>query len=325
MSLPQTLVIAHRGASGYLPEHTLPAYRLALELGAKALEPDLVPTKDGVLVIRHENEISGTTDVAEHPEFAHLKTTKNYLGFEQTGWFVEDFTWDELSTLRCKERLPKLRQSNTRFDGKYPIMQLRELLELAQETNETSGFMPQLVFEIKHADYFVSLGFDMARLFIEECNKADWDHSYSIIESFELTVLRRLHLEGLDANLVFLLEAEGAPLDEIARLGAGARKYSSYLTEDALADLASWIDGVSVDKSMLFEDPDIVTRAQDAGLDVFTWTLRPENYFLQPEFRVGDDPTAFGNWEGEFRHIISTGVDAIFADHPDLALTALGY
>lgn len=322
--MPQTLIIAHRGASGYLPEHTLPAYRLALELGAKALEPDLVPTKDGVLVIRHENEISGTTDVADHPEFAHLKTSKEYLGIKQTGWFVEDFTWDELSTLRARERLPELRQNNTRFNDKYPIMQLRELLELAQETNEASGFMPQIVFEIKHADYFARLGFDMARLFIDECSKAEWDHSYSIIESFELTVLRRLHLEGLDANLVFLLEADGAPHDEISRIGATARKYSSYLTDDALADLSSWIDGISVDKSMLFSDPEIVLRAQDAGLDVFTWTLRPENQFLQPEFRIGDDPAAFGNWEGEFRHIIATGIDGIFVDHPDLAEIALG-
>ncbi len=314
---PRPLVIGHRGASGYRPEHTRAAYELALTLGVDAVEPDIVPTRDGVLVLRHENEISGTTDVASHPEFAHLRTTKTVDGVELTGWFTEDFTWDELATLRAIERLPTLRQASRSFDGTAPLLRLRDLLEMLGPRKTV------LVAELKHATYFASIGLSLDELFAAEI--AGWGSSARLfVESFEQTVLEQLRARGVQARYVFLVEASGSPADLVAEHGPRALPYSAHLTDAGLARLASSVDGISVDKSLLLRPgTDLVQRAHAAGLLVFTWTLRAENRFLAPVNRRGTSPRDYGNWQREFEAIIATGIDGVFADQPDLVFSVL--
>lgn len=286
------IVIAHRGASGYRPEHTRSAYELAIALGADAVEPDLVASRDGVLVVRHENEISGTTDVAQHPEFEGRRTTKVVDGVESTGWFTEDFTWAELRTLRARERLPLDRPANVEFDDLEPMLRFEELLDLVP---------PQVtvVAEIKHDAYFLALGIDLVTLIAATGFEG-------VIESFELGALRRA--SDLPVRRVFLLEKTGAPADD------PSRTYAQLLAD--LPALAHEVDGISPDKALLLRagGADLVTRAHDAGLEVYTWTLRPEARFLSEPHR------AAGAWRDEFAEVLATGVDGVFADHPDLAI-----
>jgi glycerophosphoryl diester phosphodiesterase len=318
------LVIGHRGASGYRPEHTAAAYELAFRLGADAVEPDIVATRDGVLVVRHENEISGTTDVAEHPEFADRRTTKVIDGTSLTGWFTEDFTWAELRTVKARERLPALRQGAATFDGSAGILSLRDLIEL----------MPPgaiMVAEIKHATYFESIGLPLDVLFAAEI--ADWATDDNlIVESFEQTVLRQIRERGVPGRYVFLCEAAGSPPDLVARYGRKALPYSAHLTAAGLARLAAEVDGISVDKKLLLRTDatgtvvgttDLVERAHAAGLEVYTWTLRAENRFLGKGMRRGTAPSHFGQWRREFRLILDTGLDGVFTDQPDLVFEAL--
>ena len=317
-----TLIIGHRGASGYRPEHSRAAYELAFALGADAVEPDIVATKDGVLVLRHENEISGTTNVASHPEFASRKATKTIDGATLTGWFTEDFTWAELQTLRVVERLPALRQPSTSFDGHEGIVRLRDLLQIIDAASTLYGRQLLMIAEIKHATYFESIGLPLDELFASEVR--GWASEQNlVIESFEQSVLLKIRGHGIPGRLVFLAEREGAPADLVATDGRNARSYDDHLTDDGLARLATEVDGVSVDKRLILVDPDFVARAHAAGLLVYTWTLRPENKFLSKPFRVGAAAAAWGNWRGEFARIIDTGLDGVFADHPDLAVTAL--
>lgn len=320
------LVIAHRGASGYRPEHSRSAYELACNLGADAVEPDIVATKDGVLVLRHENEISGTTDVASHRQFAERKVTKIIDGQKITGWFTEDFTWPELQELRVRERIPKLRGKS--FDGKEGILRLTDLLEMLDDRGDVG-----LVAEIKHATYFESIGLPLDELFAAELGSAGWSKDPRLtIECFETTVLRQLRARGVRATYVFLLESAGAPADEVVARGKEAALFSSYLTGEGLAALeASGVDGISVDKRMLFVTDksghvtgtnDLVQRAHAAGLSVYCWTLRAENYFLAKNFQRGKSARELGAWRDEFQLIMRTGLDGVFADQPDLALEA---
>src|SRR5690606_23083646 len=317
-------VIGHRGASGYRPEHTRAAYELAFALGADAVEPDIVATRDGVLVLRHENEISGTTDVADRPEFADRRTTKQFAGVTATGWFTEDFTWDELRTLRAVERLPEQRPGSATFDGRYPLMRLEDLLELIATTPTRTGRPLGLVAEIKHAAYFDAIGLPLGELVAEAL--AGFGGPL-VVESFEETVLGEVRARGLRARYVYLLEGTGTAPDLALRLGAAAPDYTSQLSDAGLADLATRVDGVSVDKGRLLK-PDVragvelVDRAHRAGLEVYTWTLRPENRFLTAPFRSGGGAREWGDWRGEFEAVLATGVDGVFADHPDLALAA---
>ncbi len=249
---PRTLVIGHRGASGYRPEHTRASYELALALGADAVEPDIVATKDGVLVLRHENEISGTTDVASRPEFAARRTTKRIDGVSLTGWFTEDFTWSELSTLRAVERLPQLRQSSSSFDGMQPILRFRELLDLLDGERERSGREIALVAEVKHPTYFASIGLPLEPLIAEELLR--WNRpDQLIVECFEQGVLTELRQRGVAGRYVYLLEAKGSAPDLRARFGRKALPYSAQLTASGLARLAQDVDGVSVDKTLLLD------------------------------------------------------------------------
>ncbi len=315
-----TVLIGHRGAPGYRPEHTRSSYEMAISQGVGAVEPDVVVSRDGVLVIRHENELSTTTDVATRPAFANRRTTRRVDGADVEGWFAEDFTWEELSTLRCRERIPQLRPENTRFDDTEPMLRLADLLELLAARPEP--VVP--VIEIKHAQYFLGLGFDLALLLDAELRAVGWAPRPLIIESFELGVLRRLRAAGCSADLIFLIDAEGHPADD------PARDYGSFLTDAGVADLATQVAGMSLAK-LLILDPDaspwpaaasdIVSRAHAAGLSVFTWTARPENAFLLPRHRVGTDPAARGDWRAEWAALRAAGVDGVFADHPDLAST----
>ncbi|MGN8049423.1 glycerophosphodiester phosphodiesterase family protein [Curtobacterium sp. 22159] len=327
-----TLVIAHRGASGYRPEHARSAYELALELGADAIEPDLVPTKDGVLVLRHENEISGTTDVADHPEFRHLRTRKTVDGRALSGWFTEDFTWAELQTLRTRERLPALRPESAAHDGEEPILRLEDLLAILDGAGRPVG----LVAEVKHAAYFERAGFPMGELLDDVLGEAGWRGDDRLtVESFEKGVLRDLRTRGTGGRMVYLQEARGSAADEVAFHGSLAPTYAAERSDDALAAFASEFHGISVDLATLMagvdsralEDPApvrsaIVERAHGVGLAVYAWTLRPENRFLPAPLRRGGEVAAFGDWERWFTSVVRTGLDGVFADHTDLAVLA---
>ncbi|GGI48121.1 glycerophosphoryl diester phosphodiesterase [Agromyces flavus] len=343
------LVIGHRGAPGYRPEHTEASYRLAFALGVDAVEPDLVATRDGVLVLRHENEISGTTDVASRPEFASRRTTREVDGKALTGWFTEDFTWAELSTLRATERLGGVRQHSATFDGRYPIIRFRDLLTLLDAASDDSGRDIRLVAEFKHATHFAGLGLPLDELFAAELTAGGWGRGDGrlISESFEPTLLQRLRDRGIAGTKVLLVEDRGAPWDLVAAAGGTdgrARTYDSFVTEEGLLGLAGAVDGVSVGKSRLVGGPgsstdvaaagrraangaplqgsELVDAAHAAGLAVYTWTLRPENRFLAQPNRRGTARAAWGDWLGEFTRIIETGLDGIFLDHPDLGIEA---
>lgn len=323
MSRQPPLVIAHRGASGYRPEHTRAAYELAITLGCDAIEPDIVATRDGVLVLRHENEISGTTDVASRPEFADRRATKKVDGVTLTGWFTEDFTWAELRALRAVERLPQVRQSSASFDGTEGILRLRDLLDILDAGAERTGRPIAIVAEVKHPTYFASIGLPLDGLVADELRAWD-DGGRTIVECFEQTVLGEIRERGVRGRFVYLIEARGSAPDQVARFGAKALPYSAQLTDAGLPRLAKGVDGISLDKSMLLrpDGPALVARAHAAGLDVFTWTLRPENRFLTVPHRVGKVARDWGDWRGEFHEVLATGVDGVFVDHPDLGVAA---
>ncbi|MDY0910438.1 glycerophosphodiester phosphodiesterase family protein [Microbacterium sp. CFBP9034] len=325
------LVIGHRGAPGYRPEHSRSSYALALELGVDAVEPDIVVSRDGVLVVRHENEISGTTDVADRPEFADRRTTRTIDGAELTGWFAEDFTWEELSTLRCRERLPQLRPSSASFDDEQPVLRLRDVLDLVRAASLAQGREIGVVLEIKHATYFASIGWDVAALVDAELREAGWAAGELplTIEAFESTVLFALQERGVVATYVYLLEAAGRPFDLLSAHGKSALTYRQTAAPAGLDGLAGRVDGISVDKRMILA-PDklgrlggptaVVADAHERGLRVYTWTCRPENSFLIGQFRGRGGASAFGDWQSEWTVIRDAGVDGVFVDHPDLGV-----
>ncbi|MFF2494460.1 glycerophosphodiester phosphodiesterase family protein [Agromyces sp. NPDC058064] len=337
---PRPLVIGHRGAPGYRPEHTRSAYELAFALGADAVEPDLVATRDGVLVLRHENEISGTTDVASRPEFAGRRTTREIDGKPLTGWFTEDFTWAELSTLRSRERLGAIRHASASFDGRYPIIRLRELFALIDRAADEQRRMLRMVAEFKHAAHFAALGLPLDELFAAELAAAGWGTGDErlVMEAFEPTLLDRLGERGIRGRRVFLIENSGSPWDLVLAEGRHAPRYDDFVTERGLRDLAGRFDGVSVGTPRLVGPPErspdatgsplrgaaLVATAHAAGLEVYTWTLRPENRFLTAGRRRGTSRAGYGDWAAEFGEVLATGVDGVFVDHPDLGVEARG-
>ncbi|UWF77936.1 MULTISPECIES: glycerophosphodiester phosphodiesterase family protein [Microbacterium] len=317
------LVIGHRGAPGYRPEHSRSSYELALAMGVDAVEPDIVASKDGVLVVRHENEISGTTDVAHRPEFADRRTTKKVDGVALTGWFTEDFTWAELSTLRSRERLPKLRASSASFDDTQPVLRLTDVLDLVRRGSQEHGREIGVVLEIKHATYFERIGLDLVPMIERDLRATGWADGELplIVEAFESTVLHRLRERGIAASYVYLVEATGRPFDMVAALGRAAPAYRDAVTPQGLDELAGSVDGISVNKRMLLaKGSTIAADAHARGLRVFTWTCRPENAFLAPEFRSTGKKSAFGDYEAEWAAIARAGVDGVFVDHPDLGV-----
>lgn len=323
------MLIGHRGAPGYRPEHTASSYLLAFEQGVDAVEPDLVVSQDGVIVIRHENEISGTTDVADHVEFADRRTTKVVDGISLTGWFTEDFTWDELSSLHCRERIPGLRPENKEHNDSEPMLRLCDLIGLLDGWNAAHDRQVGLVIELKHVNFLREAGHDLVGLMIEELEASGWDRKPELltIECFEIDPLDRLREFGTRAQLIFLLESKGSPPDQLAMYGSQAHEYAWYRTDAGLDSLMGRVHGISVSKRDLLRVnslgkavgiQDIVQRAHTRGLLVFTWTLRPENGFLVPGFRSGMQRANWGDWRDEWKLILSTGLDGVFLDHPDL-------
>ncbi len=322
-------MIAHRGASGYRPEHSLAAYELAIAQGADMLEPDIVATKDGVLVIRHENEISGTTDVAQHEEFADRRTVKIVDNEPLEGWFTEDFTWDELCSLRCRERLPDVRLESTGFDGQFELLRLTDLLSLVDAVDRPVS----LCIELKHATYFDEENLALDALLARDLAVAGWaaNDDRLVIESFEKSILVRMREAGIGAHHVYLLEHGAVAFDELvwaASEGVPALTYNDEVSEAGLEAFMGRMSAISVDARFLI-DPrtgdisrgiQLVRRAHALGLKVFTWTLRPENQFLPLPFRRGDEPGTWGDYATAWSAVMQTNVDAVFADHPDLAI-----
>jgi glycerophosphoryl diester phosphodiesterase len=281
----EPVVIAHRGASGYRPEHTLASYALAIQQGADYIEPDLVSTKDGVLVARHENEIGGTTDVADHPEFAGRRTTKVIDGREVTGWFTEDFTLRELKTLRAKERLPGVRPDNTRFDGKFKVPTLDEVLRLATTASRRTGRAIGVYPETKHPTYFDSIGLSLEEPLLRTLRRHQLDRRGSgvIIQSFETANLRELS-RHTRVPLVQLIDATGAPYDFVA--AGDPRTYADLATPEGLREIAHYADGIGANKELVLprdpatgvtgEPSALVHDAHRHGLLVHVWTLRVE-------------------------------------------------
>ncbi|PKH43516.1 glycerophosphoryl diester phosphodiesterase [Nocardioides alpinus] len=317
--LVEPVLIGHRGASGYRPEHTIAAYELAIAQGADYIEPDLVSTKDGVLVARHENEIGGTTDVADHPEFAARRTTRTIDGRPVTGWFTEDFTYKELRTLRAKERLPQVRPDNTAYDGQERIPTLDEVIKLARR--EGVGIYP----ETKHPTYFDAIGLSLEEPLVAALEKRKWDDADDpvIIQSFETANLRDLDTM-IDVPLAQLVDGTGKPYDFTA--AGDQRTYTDLLTPAGLAWIATYADGLGAHKDRVLPRTDgattvpsaVVGDAHDAGLIVHVWTLRRENQFMATNFRIGTDPNAPGDLAAEARAFLDAGVDGIFSDNPDL-------
>ncbi len=294
-----------------------------------AVEPDVVPSKDGVLVVRHENEISGTTDVATRREFAARRTSKVVDGERLTGWFTEDFTWAELQTLRCRERIPTIRPDSAAHDDADPVLRLRDVLDLTREAGVG------VVLEIKHAAAFARQGFDMAGLVAAELRESGWADAVEalVIESFEPLVLARLRDLGIRVPLVQLIEADGAPWDLRERDGTDARTYASMLTPTGMDVLAEEVEGISPDKRLVLA-PDrrgrargpagFVGAAHERGLKVFAWTCRPENAFLLPAYRRSGGKAAVGDYRREWGVLRDAGLDGVFVDHPDLGVEFFG-
>ncbi len=325
------VLVGHRGASGYRPEHTLASYETAIVQCADFIEPDVVSTKDGVLVARHENEISGTTDVASHPEFAARRTTKTVDGVGLTGWFTEDFTLAELRTLRAKERLPQTRPANTAFDGKYEIPTLDEVMDLARHSRTCDGHPVGVYPETKHPTYFDSVGLSLEEPLVRELRRNGLDRPGApvFVQSFEPGNLRQLD-RMTKAPLVFLVDCQGAPYDLVA---AGDRRtYADLVTPASLRQLSGFLDGIGACKGVLVpRDADnhltsptpVTSDAHRAGLFVHAWTFRAENTFLPAEYRSSADPNAYGDLAGEIREFLAAGIDGLFSDQPDLAHAAV--
>ncbi|RZU51857.1 glycerophosphoryl diester phosphodiesterase [Krasilnikovia cinnamomea] len=327
---PHPLVIAHRGASGYRPEHTLEAYRLAIRMGADYIEPDLVATRDGVLVARHENEISGTTDVARRPEFAERHTTKAIDGVAVTGWFTEDFTLAELRTLRAVERLPTVRPRNASFDGSLEIPTFDEVVGLALAEGRRLGRPIGVYPETKHPSYFAAIGLSLEEPLVTALRRhgLDGPDAPVFIQSFETANLRRL-ARMTDVRLIQLLDSRGRPWDHTE--AGDARAYRDLATPAGLAGIAEYAHGIGPAKNLLVPRDGtgrllaasvVVRDAHEAGLAVHAWTFRAENRFLPLDFRAGTDPDGHGDLAAECDLFLRLGVDGVFADHPDAAVAA---
>ena len=317
------LIIAHRGASGERPEHTLAAYERAIDQGADYIEPDLVPTADGVLVARHENEIGQTTDVADRAEFADRRRTKSVDGQEISGWFTEDFTLAELRTLRARERIPALRPHNTRYDGLFQIPTLEEIVQLVRAKEAETGRRIGLYPELKHPTYFRKVaGIDTARLLMAELARLKITPDDPIyIQSFETDPLGFLDSRS-SFRLVQLIKPDGGPYDQ------PGLTYAEMLTPGGLAEVASFADGIGVHISLVLQ-PDgsptpLVAEAARAGLSVHAWTVRKENAFLPAGLKVGEDDAATGNYPALLAMLRAAGVDGVFTDDVLPTICALG-
>jgi glycerophosphoryl diester phosphodiesterase len=321
------IVIGHRGAPAYRPEHTLASYELAIEMGADYIEPDLVPTKDHQLVARHENDITQTTDVAQRPEFAARKTTKVIDGVSHTGWFTEDFTLAELETLHAAERIPDIRPFNQVFNGLYRVPTFQQVIDLAKKAHV--GIYP----ETKHPTYFRSIGLPLEGPLVRTLkrNKLNTATSKVFVQSFEVSNLKALD-KRLKVPLVQLIDATGAPADFVAT--GDERTYDDLVTRKGLKEIATYADGIGPDKSRIIPvdattkklgtPTKLIKWAHRYGLLVHPFTFRPENNFLPADYQVGDKSSpdfnrARGDQPAELKRYFKLGVDGVFADNADTA------
>jgi glycerophosphoryl diester phosphodiesterase len=326
-------IYGHRGAAGYRPEHTLASYRVGARLGADYIEPDLVSTKDHVLVARHEPAIGATTDVAAHPEFADRRTTKVIDGVTfADDWFTEDFTLAELKTLRAKERLPALRQRNTIYDRRYTIPTFQEVIDLRDELSRELHRKVGLVPELKHSTYFRALGLPLEEPFVQTLRaNAIADRGAKVtVQSFEVSNLKALDRQLPGVPLVQLFDAKANRPGDVLAAG-GTTTYGQMATAAGLREVRRYADVASPSKDYIvprdaagrsLTPTSFVGDAHAAGLDVVAYTFRPENSFLPAELRSSADPAQYGNAIAELRQFIDLGVDGVFTDNADIAKAA---
>jgi glycerophosphoryl diester phosphodiesterase len=315
LSLP--LIVGHRGAPAYRPEHTAASYDLAIDLGADLVEPDVVVSADGALIVRHDRELSITTDVADHPEFAGRRTTKLIHGRVRTDWFVEDFTLDELRTLRAVERLPELRPLNTMYDGRYGLITLAELVDLVRRRSTPSRQI-RVLAELKDPSVVVGGNRSLTDLVAAELRRLDATSADGtvVLQTFDAAALRRLRAAfGDDGPTMLQLVGDG-PED------------NPMVTPPGLREISTYAQGIAPSRHrLILRDPehrmtgttDLIARAHSAGLMVVPWTLRAENSFLPLQFRRGEDPAGMGDAVAEARLLIRLGVDGLITDSPDIA------
>ncbi len=336
-------VAGHRGASALRPEHTLASYQKAIDDGADIVEPDLVSTKDGVLVARHENEISGTTDVSSKTQFADRKKTKVIDGIPVTGWFTEDFTLAELKTLRAKERIPLNRPANTAFDGQFEIPTLQEVIDLVRQQSQAKGRTIGIYPETKHPTYFKSIGLPLEKRLVDtlKANGYKGKDAAVYIQSFEVANLKEIRAMS-DYRIVQLIDnPNNAPVNGVPRnapydfVAAGnGRTYADLITPAGLKEIAAYADVVAPYKEVIIPrtaanelgtPTAFITNAKAAGLKVHTWTLRPENPFLPVSLRQGDvnSPSQRGDSVSEIHAYLKAGLDGFFTDDSAVGKTAV--
>ena len=331
-SLPKPTIIGHRGASGYRPEHTFGSYNLALDLGADVVEAgDLVPTKDGHLVCRHEPEIGGTTNVADHPEFADRKTTKVLDGVSTTGWFTEDFTLAELKTLRAIERIPANRPHNTIYNGRWEIPTFEEVLKWQDEQTRKRGKQVWIYPETKHPTYFRKLGLGLEERVAKLLHKHGKDRRNSpvILQSFEPSSIQRLN-KLVDNPLVVLLStANSRPWDFVE--AGDPRTVADLITPKGLREIAGYAQGLGPTLDLIItkkadgsldKPTTLVSDAHKVGLILHPYTMRNENPFLPAEYREGTAADAYGDPFGAFKTYFATGIDGVFTDNADTGVLA---
>jgi glycerophosphoryl diester phosphodiesterase len=341
---PAPAVTGHRGASALRPEHTLASYQKAIDDGADIVEPDLVATKDGILVARHENEISGTTNVADFAAFAARKTSKTIDGVLVTGWFTEDFTLAELKTLRAKERIPANRPANTAYDGQFEVPTFQEVITLVQQQskqlNKTIGIYP----ETKHPSYFRSIGLPLEKRLVDTLtsngyrgkNAAVYIQSFEVANLKELRSLTEMRLVQLIDNPANAPAANGAPRNApYDFVAAGSKRtYADLVTPAGLKEIAAYADAVSPYKEVIIPrnadnelgaPSSFVNDAHAAGLKVHTWTLRPENPFLPVSMRAAPvtSLTQRGDSVSEITAYLKAGIDGFFTDDPAVGRAAV--
>jgi glycerophosphoryl diester phosphodiesterase len=312
------IIIGHRGACGYRPEHTLASYQLAIEMGADYIEPDIVPTKDGVLIARHENNISQTTNVSHTTEFANRQTTKIIDGKIVTGWFAEDFTLEEIKTLRVKERLPFRSHS---FEEQFPIPTLQEIIDLVKKKSTQIGRQIGIYPETKHPTYFqsISLSLEEPLVAILEANGYKSKDDPVFIQSFEVENLKQLN-QMTALPLVQLLAAGGQrPYDFI--VNGDSRTYAELTSVPGLEQLTQYADAIGPDKKLLIPTSEdnwlqpptpLIDQARAVGLEVHTWTFRNEQQYLALDYQA--------NPEAEYEQFFQLGLDGVFSDFPDTAV-----
>ena len=332
--LDKVIVIAHRGASAYRPEHTLEAYKLAAEMGADVLEPDLVMTKDGHLIVRHENNITDTTNVADLVQFMDRKCVKYVDGERHEGWFSEDFTLNEIKTLRCKERIPHIRPNSAKYDGQFEIATFEEVIQLAQSLSKVHGRVIGIYPETKHPSYFRNLGLGIEEPMLKILGDYGWNTKDApvIIQSFEVANLKNLN-KICDLHLVQLINT-GDLQPEDWRLNGDSRSYTDMVTFDGLKEVSRYADAIGIHKDWIIPrdtgnwmtvPSDVIKNAKLNGLLTTVWTVRPENFFLSTGHKSGPDAldSGIGDMGAELLMYLEAGIDGFFTDAADIGRQTL--